>query len=351
MRCLILLLCLAQLWGCQSVPLGGGMTFRQPNCDDPETEQVAGVAMNYINDNLFQSYKVILNQIDKVKVWNRRPNGEVYELELDTLETTCHALDPTPVENCTVRQVAEHAVEGDCDVQVLKQNGQFTVLTARCDSNPDSAEDVRKVCPNCPLLAQTNDTSVVVAVEKALAAFNAQSNGSYYQLVETSRGQVVPVPPYTYVEFVVAATDCVAKEVTDPAVCKLLAEKQYGFCKGTHIQRLGGEDVKVSCTMFQTQPPAAGSKAGGPGPVVDVAAPTSSPANPAPAAVVVVAPAGPPSSGAHHDLRHSSSTSVESASGESPGVMKQPKPAKPGMAGAAGPLVRPCPGRIRHFKV
>lgn len=34
-----------------------------------------------------------------------------------------------------------------------------------------------------------------------------------------------PLPVSTYVEFAVAATDCVANEVTDPANCNLLAEK------------------------------------------------------------------------------------------------------------------------------
>lgn len=55
----------------------------------------------------------------------------------------------------------------------------------------DSAEDVRKVCPHCPLLAPLNDTRVVHAVEAALAAFNARNNGSYFQLVEVSRAQLV----------------------------------------------------------------------------------------------------------------------------------------------------------------
>lgn len=55
----------------------------------------------------------------------------------------------------------------------------------------DSAEDVHKVCPNCPLLAPLNDSRVVHAAESALAAFNAQSNGSYLQLVEISRAQLV----------------------------------------------------------------------------------------------------------------------------------------------------------------
>lgn len=38
----------------------------------------------------------------------QRPVGEIYEIELDMLETTCHAVDPTPLANCSVRQLAQH---------------------------------------------------------------------------------------------------------------------------------------------------------------------------------------------------------------------------------------------------
>lgn len=34
--------------------------------------------------------------------------GEVFELEIDTLETTCHVLDPTPLANCSVRPQMQH---------------------------------------------------------------------------------------------------------------------------------------------------------------------------------------------------------------------------------------------------
>lgn len=38
----------------------------------------------------------------------QRPTGEVYDIEIDTLETTCHVLDPTPLANCSVRQQTQH---------------------------------------------------------------------------------------------------------------------------------------------------------------------------------------------------------------------------------------------------
>ncbi|XP_002914863.3 alpha-2-HS-glycoprotein [Ailuropoda melanoleuca] len=364
MRSLALLLCLAQLCSCRSIPLGTALTYRQLNCDDPETEQAALAAVDYINSHMLQGYKHTLNQIDKVKVWPRRPMGEVFELEIDTLETTCHVLDPTPLANCSVRQLVEHAVEGDCDFQVLKQDGQFSVLFAKCDSSPDSAEDVRRLCPGCPLLAPLNDTKVVHAVDVALTAFNAQSNGSYFRLLEVSRAQLVPLPPSTYVEFAVAATDCAAKDVTDPAKCNLLAEKQYGFCKATLTEKVGGEDVAVTCTVFQTQPLLPQPQPEGPDavavdPRADPAVPVPSQAD-VPVASLVVGPvvaavpeAPLPGHRTHYDLRRAFTgvVSEESASGEAVHVEKGPTVVQPGIAVVPDPALRPCPGRIRYFKV
>ncbi|XP_030712629.1 alpha-2-HS-glycoprotein isoform X1 [Globicephala melas] len=338
MKCLVLLLCLAQLCACRSVPHGPIPGYREPACDDPETEQAALAAVDYINKHLPHGYKHILNQIESVKVWPRRPTGEVFDLEIDTLETTCHVLDPTPLANCSVRQLKEHAVEGDCDFNVLKQDGEFSVLSAKCDSSPDSAEDVHKVCPDCPLLAPLNDSRVVHAVEAALAAFNAQKNGSYFQLVEISRAQFVPLSASVTVEFAVAATDCVAKEVVDPAKCNLLAEKPV---------------------LPQPQPD--GAEAGPLTAAPGSAGPALSPAG-QPAASLVVGPRAvaappmpPPVYPAHYDLRHAFSgvASVESASGEAFHVGKTPKVAQPSIPAPEGPVpvVRPCPGRIRHFKV
>ncbi|KAG5215937.1 hypothetical protein JEQ12_001513 [Ovis aries] len=338
--------------------------YKEPACDDPDTEQAALAAVDYINKHLPRGYKHTLNQIDSVKVWPRRPTGEVYDIEIDTLETTCHVLDPTPLVNCSVRQQTEHAVEGDCDIHVLKQDGQFSVLFTKCDSSPDSAEDVRKLCPDCPLLAPLNNSQVVHAAEVALATFNAQNNGSYFQLVEISRAQFVPLPGSVSVEFAVAATDCIAKEVVDPTKCNLLAEKQYGFCKGSVIQKaLGGEDVTVTCTLFQTQPvipqpQPEGAEAGAPSAVPDAAVPDA--AVPAPSAAglpVGSVVAGPsvvavplPLHRAHYDLRHTFSgvASVESASGEAFHVGKTPIVGQPSVPG--GP-VHLCPGRIRYFKI
>lgn len=57
-----------------------------------------------------------------------------------------------------------------------------------------------------------------------------------------------------------------------------------------------------------------------------------------------------PENRAHHDLRYflMGTASVESASGE---AGKAPSVVQPSVPVAAGPVVQPCPGRYRHFKV
>ncbi|XP_025232040.1 alpha-2-HS-glycoprotein isoform X4 [Theropithecus gelada] len=339
MKSLVLLLCLARLWGCHSAPHGPGLIYRQPNCDDPETEEAALVAVDYINQNLPWGYKHTLNQIDEVKVWPQQPFGEMFEIEIDTLETTCHALDPTPVAGCRVRQLKEHAVEGDCDFRLLKVNGKFSVAYAKCDSSPDSAEDVRKVCQDCPLLAPLNDTRVVHAAEAAVTAFNARNNGSNFQLEEISRAQLVPLPPSTYVEFTISGTDCVAKEATEAANCNLLAKKPA-----------------------TSQPQPEGANEAVPTPVVDADAPASYPlgasgplptGSPIDTHLLVAAPPVVPMHLSHYDLRHlfMGVVLLGSRSGEALHPRKTRSVVQPSVGAAAGPVVPPCPGRVRHFKV
>lgn len=81
MKSFILILCLAQLWGCHSAPHGPGLGYREPGCDDPETEQAALAAVDHINQHLLQGFRHTLNQIDKVKVWARVSEPAVNKLK------------------------------------------------------------------------------------------------------------------------------------------------------------------------------------------------------------------------------------------------------------------------------
>lgn len=46
------------------------------------------------------------------------------------------------------------------------------------------------MCPDCPVLAPLNHTKVVHAADAALKAYNTQTNGSYFQLVEVTRANI-----------------------------------------------------------------------------------------------------------------------------------------------------------------
>uniref|UniRef100_A0A8C3F0X8 Alpha 2-HS glycoprotein n=1 Tax=Chrysemys picta bellii TaxID=8478 RepID=A0A8C3F0X8_CHRPI len=186
------LLLLVQLLSCKAVPLGPFHPLhpRVIDCDDPESEAAAAVALDYINTHHLHGYKYALNSIEKIKVLPRRPTGEIFELELDLLETVCHIVNPLPVENCTVRPLTEYVVEGDCDVKLLKLDGSFSVLATKCHSTPDSAEDITKNCPDCPIFALLNDTQVITAVDLALAQYNGGQDGAYFKLLEIGRAQI-----------------------------------------------------------------------------------------------------------------------------------------------------------------
>ncbi|KAL8188097.1 UNVERIFIED_CONTAM: hypothetical protein K2H54_061226, partial [Gekko kuhli] len=190
-----------------------------------------------------------------------RPKGTMIELELDVVETTCHIVDPTPAENCTVRDPAQHAVEGECDVKMLKDDGHYKVLRTKCHSSPDSAEDLRKVCPDCEPLALLNDTDVVNTVHAALDEYNAQNTThDHYKLVEISRGRHSHLAKAVYAEFAIVNTNCSAhhaKEQEDECHVATGDHLHYGFCKAS-FHKSAAEDAadrhEVHCTVFEHQP-------------------------------------------------------------------------------------------------
>ncbi|XP_053168215.1 antihemorrhagic factor cHLP-B-like [Hemicordylus capensis] len=214
MRSLVTLVLLAQLFSFSSPVL-----FRAFACDEHDTEVAAAVAVDYINSHSLHGYKYALNVIKNVRVFpwmHKSPKqmpylptyGELWLLELNLLETDCHVSNPMPVANCAVRKRTQHAVKGDCDVRMLKDRGRISI-TARCHSTPDSAEDVVKFCPDCPLLAPLNDPAVVSAADTALLMYNSlETTLEHYMITEIARAQHTNMPPAVYVEFAIGSTNC-----------------------------------------------------------------------------------------------------------------------------------------------
>uniref|UniRef100_A0A8C6XAV3 Cystatin fetuin-A-type domain-containing protein n=1 Tax=Naja naja TaxID=35670 RepID=A0A8C6XAV3_NAJNA len=100
MNFLVTLVLLGQIIGCTSLSV-------EFDCNGEEAEELAKLAMQYINSHNLHGYKQTLNIIKDFAEWFQRPKM-VAEITLNVLETKCHVLDPTPVENCTVRQQHEH---------------------------------------------------------------------------------------------------------------------------------------------------------------------------------------------------------------------------------------------------
>ncbi|XP_060623406.2 alpha-2-HS-glycoprotein [Anolis sagrei] len=263
MKSLIALVLLGQILASKATsepfpPLIG----RRPDCDDPEIENAAKIAMDHINSHTLHGYKHVFNRMENVKVLPRRPTGEIIFLEMDTLETNCHVMSPTPVENCTVRARTEHAVEGDCDVKMLLLEGQYKVLSTKCHSSPDSREDLQRLCPDCAPLQPLNEPEVMNAVTTALAEFNAHNETDHhYDLLEITRGRHSHMPRATFVEFAIAATNCTEKEANEHKDCHVMTGEHahFGFCKATVFKKPSGDgptilmvfpDNVVACEIF-----------------------------------------------------------------------------------------------------
>ncbi|XP_066477658.1 alpha-2-HS-glycoprotein [Tiliqua scincoides] len=265
MKFLVALVLLAQLLSCKAIPLLPELVPRIINCDDQEAEEAALVARDYINGHNLHGYKYELNRIEKIKVLPRRPFGEIFFLELDFLETGCPVISPVPVENCTVRQRHEHAVEGDCDVKLLKLDGKLTVLSTKCHSTPDSAEDLVRLCPDCPQLVNLNDASVVHAVDVALAQYNANNASCYYKILEITRARSSFMPVGVHAEFVIVGTNCTAQQAKEHVENCHVEKGEHahsGFCKASFIKvpEISADGLKqvnstqVTCEIYDHQP-------------------------------------------------------------------------------------------------
>ncbi|NWH63364.1 FETUA protein, partial [Geococcyx californianus] len=345
MKALIALILLVQLPIHKAVPAAPPAPL---GCDDPESEEAAEFAVNYINGHNHHGYKFSLNRIDNIRKIPQELNNDLVFLELDLLETTCHVLNPTPLENCTVRSFTEHAVEGDCDVKLQKLDGKYSVLASKCHSHADSSEDVLQVCPDCPLLTSLNNTEVLTAVTTALNDHNSKTAHAYLRLLEIGRAKIQYEPAHIVsVEFAVAATNCSAADAKDNVeACQLLPDDQsnFGFCTATMVKR-PSQDLTVDCQLYGHQPGVTYSHPG-----------YDTSAGLAPSVVQGFI---------NHNLKlsHNNPFASESSSSEFPtSALSAKSVAKRAVAevaqhdkvphpvGFVSPPP-PCPGKIRHFKI
>ncbi|NXP92842.1 FETUA protein, partial [Passerina amoena] len=355
MKALVALILLVQLPIHKAVPAAPPAPL---GCDDPESVAAADFAVNYINGHSHHGYKFAWNRIEDIRVVPQGPNNDIIFLELDLLETTCPILSPTPLENCTVRSFAEHAVEGDCDVKLQKVDGILSVLASKCHSHADSSEDIRKVCPDCPLLARMNDTEVLETVSAALNDYNSKTTDSYLRLLEIGRAKIQYHPGHVVVtEFAVGATNCSAQEAkANVGACQLLPEDQsnFGFCTAVMV-KAPSQDLQVDCQLYGHQVPA---------PDIPLLSwPGVTYAHPGQDTSAGLAPSAVGVTNHNLGLFHNNPVASESSSSEIlRSKLSAKSVAKRAVAEAAQhdkvprpvgfvPPPPPCPGRIRYFDI
>ncbi|NXU41614.1 FETUA protein, partial [Drymodes brunneopygia] len=355
MKALVALILLVQLPIHKAVPAAPPAPL---GCDDPESEAAAEAAVNYINGHSHHGYKFALNRIEDIRVVPQGPNNDIIFLELDLLETRCHILSPTPLDNCTVRSFAEHAVEGDCDVKLQRVDGILSVLASKCHSHADSSEDILKVCPDCPLLASLNNTEVLETVSAALNDYNSKTTGSYLRLLEIGRAQIQHHPGHAVAtEFAVGATNCTAKEAkANVEACQLLPKDQsnFGFCTAV-LTKLPSQDLQVDCQLYGHQVPAPD--------IPLLSRPGVTYAHPGQDTSAGLVPSAVGFTNHNLGLAHNNPVASESSSSEIFRSMLSAKSvAKRAVAVAAQhdkvprpvgfvPPLPPCPGKIRHFDI
>ncbi|KAL6489759.1 hypothetical protein MHYP_G00001040 [Metynnis hypsauchen] len=329
-----------------------------PSCHSPEAQEGAQVALDFINGQHTHGYKYALNQIEDIKVYHKPDGTEVYKMELELLETTCHVLDPTPSALCPVRPKQETAVEADCDVALSKAAGVLSVVAFKCKTETETPDSP---CVGCLNLIAFNNTEAAQLIQGSLDNFNRDPNVSaVFALLEVGRlsSQVVAGGPKIRAEYAIIETNCTAIE---DGVCVPLNHTvaRHGFCHSESV----GLTSSVNCNIFL--------------PLIEVVDPNvNASVAPAPPPVLLHAhTAGPGYSPTIHALEHhklkplhdptaSGLLSAESAESleasvvvdvpAAPIVKRDVAPvvvgAQPADAPVAGaiPLVR-CPGRVIHF--
>ncbi|XP_070609825.1 antihemorrhagic factor cHLP-B-like [Erythrolamprus reginae] len=244
--------------------IGGTLSYflyPQLDCNGEKAKELADLAVHYINDHNLHGYKVALNVIADVHSQSKGRVEEATFIDLYLLETDCHVLDPTPVENCTVRPQHEHAVEGHCTLRI-NSDGTSTRFAAKCHSKPDSEEDVRRHCPKCQILLPLNDHHVVECVDYVIHKHNEKLPNHAYQVLEISRGQHKFEPEAFYVEFAIVETNCTHQEIHDDhhhCHPKPVGEAHIGFCKATVFrshdatEKPKDEQYESDCVIFDVK--------------------------------------------------------------------------------------------------
>ncbi|XP_023699870.1 alpha-2-HS-glycoprotein 1 [Paramormyrops kingsleyae] len=218
-------------------------------CDENGAVPASQAAFQHISAQHHHGYKYKLRKSASSQLLKKDDLACEFHLELDLEETTCHVVNPKPVEECVVRETHETKVQSNCNVTLTVVEGKPTVKKYSCSSDPASAEELQKICPDCPSLLPLHYPAGLDSIKSALKKFHEESNEtSNFKLLEVGRlsTQHMLTGQSYLAEFAIVQTDC-----RSHVICVLGRGKaQYGFCKSTV---LGNDEVSVDCEIYDAQ--------------------------------------------------------------------------------------------------
>ncbi|KAL4630787.1 alpha-2-HS-glycoprotein-like [Arapaima gigas] len=226
------------------------------SCDEQEVQQASQAALKSIAFHQHHGYKYKLNKMASSKLQKTNDTNCEFHLELELEETTCHVVNPKPLEECEVRRTEETKVESNCNVVVTVLHGNATAVRYTCKSEPASAEEINRMCPDCPSLLALNDSNGLDSIKAALNKFHEDTNETnYFKLLEVGRisTQWMFLGQSYFAEFAIVETHCSRQEKPeDPHKCKMLGkgEARFGFCKST---LLGNGEISADCDIYEAQ--------------------------------------------------------------------------------------------------
>uniref|UniRef100_A0A3B3SNI0 Cystatin fetuin-A-type domain-containing protein n=1 Tax=Paramormyrops kingsleyae TaxID=1676925 RepID=A0A3B3SNI0_9TELE len=180
-------------------------------CDENGAVPASQAAFQHISAQHHHGYKYKLRKSASSQLLKKDDLACEFHLELDLEETTCHVVNPKPVEECVVRETHETKVQSNCNVTLTVVEGKPTVKKYSCSSDPASAEELQKICPDCPSLLPLHYPAGLDSIKSALKKFHEESNEtSNFKLLEVGRlsTQHMLTGQSYLAEFAIVQTDC-----------------------------------------------------------------------------------------------------------------------------------------------
>ncbi|XP_078062513.1 alpha-2-HS-glycoprotein-like [Mustelus asterias] len=202
-------------------------------CNGPEVLALAELAVDQINKDRKHGYKLSLDRIENAQEKKEANETTVHFLDFDIRETKCHVLSHTAVKDCEIRSFRDTKVDGDCKALVETKAGAPGHVTGyKCETSPDSADDVAEKCADCPHLILLNSTEAQHAAQVSLDDFNKVSNHQHLFAIEeitraSTKGPGTPV----VVEYLSRETTCVKGRLE--CTLNLLISPDRAFCVST----------------------------------------------------------------------------------------------------------------------